>query len=142
MKKLFGTSKNQSAKGEKSRRSPPKITWEHSWALDKTKNALARSSFRSLPNELVLHVFKFLSVHELGNISLVCRAFKMLADQDEVWKSKTKCEFDHLSSIYIDLNYCSIVEATFEILQTNLHGLDIREIPSEHGTGGSRSNVS
>ncbi len=92
-------SKNQSATGSKSRRKPPKVTWEHSWPSDETKNALAQSGFRALPNEIILHIFKFLTVHDLGNVSLVCRSFKMLADQDEIWKLKTKCKFNCFSFI-------------------------------------------
>ena len=92
-------SKSQSATSSKSRRSPPKITWKHSWSSAEVNNALAQSDFRALPNEVMLHIFKYLSVYDLGNISLVCRAFKMLVDQDEIWKLKTKCKFSCFSSI-------------------------------------------
>jgi hypothetical protein len=104
-------SKNQSGRGNKPRhspatgnkspRSPPNVTWEHSWSADATENALAQSNFRALPNEVMLHIFKYLTVHDLGHISLVCRSFKMLADQDEIWKLKTKCNF--ICSFYIKL---------------------------------------
>jgi hypothetical protein len=86
-------SKEESAASSKSRREPPKITWKHSWPSNEANNAVAQSDFRALPNEVMLHIFKYLTVHDLGNISLVCRSFKMLADQDEIWKLKTKCKF-------------------------------------------------
>jgi hypothetical protein len=97
--KLFGMSKNQSQIRGKLSRCPPKITWEHSWPSEEANNALAQSNFRALPNEVILHIFKFLTVHDLGNVSLVCRVFKMLADQDEIWKLKTKCKFNCSSFI-------------------------------------------
>ncbi len=72
----------------KAPRSPPKITWQHSWSSDQIQGALVESNFARLPTEVVLEIFKFLSVHDLGNVSLVCRSFKMIADRDELWKSK------------------------------------------------------
>jgi hypothetical protein len=59
-----------------------------SWSLNETRDALRKSSFNNIPNEVILHIFRFLSVPDLCNISLVCRFFKMIADQDEIWKSK------------------------------------------------------
>ncbi len=59
-----------------------------SWPLDETRVALTESLFNNIPNEIMLHIFRFLSVPDLGNISLVCRSFKMIADQDEIWKPK------------------------------------------------------
>jgi hypothetical protein len=76
-------------------RNPPKVTWKHSWNSDEVKGALTQSDFRTLPTEVMLHVFKFLTVHDLGNVSLVCRSFKMIADQDEIWKLKSNCKFIH-----------------------------------------------
>jgi hypothetical protein len=80
---------------DKATRSAPKVTWEHSWALDEVHTGLANSPFRLLPTEVMLHIFKFLSVHDLGNISSLCRSFKMIADQDEIWKLKCKCKLIH-----------------------------------------------
>ena len=70
----------------------PKITWKHLWPSDEAKAALSKSVFGTLPTEVMLHIFKYLSVHELGQVSLVCRSFKMIADQDEIWKLKTNCK--------------------------------------------------
>lgn len=90
--RFFQTSQENSTKRTKLARGPPKITWEHSWPLDQTKDALNESIFRLLPTEVILHIFKFLNVHELGVVSSVCRTFKMIADKDEIWKSKGNCK--------------------------------------------------
>jgi hypothetical protein len=74
----------------KARRCPPNITWKHVWSLNEAQYGLANSSFSILPTEIMLHIFRFLSVRDLVNISLVCRSFKMIADRDELWKSKCK----------------------------------------------------
>lgn len=60
-----------------------------SWSLDETRSALSNSSFNSIPNEILLHIFRYLSVSDLCRVSLVCRSFKMVADQDEIWKYKS-----------------------------------------------------
>ncbi|CAF0853889.1 unnamed protein product [Adineta steineri] len=92
-----------------SRRSPPKITWQHSWSSDETKNGLENSHFGTIPTEVMLDIFKYLSVHDLGNVSLTCRSFKMIADQDEIWKlkynSSTKLHSKSYKEIYIDWMY-------------------------------------
>jgi len=69
-------------------RSPPQITWKHSWSINETKDALLNSPFSSIPTEIAFQIFEFLSIHDLGNISLVCRRFKMIVDQDDIWRSK------------------------------------------------------
>ncbi len=66
----------------------PNITWQHIWSYDEAQNALSQSLFSFIPNEIILNIFKFFSIHDLCNISLVCRRFKMIADQDEIWKLK------------------------------------------------------
>jgi hypothetical protein len=81
---------------DKTPRSPPNVTWEHSWSSDETQSGLQNSPFRVLPTEVMLDIFKFLSVHDLGTVSSLCRSFKMIADQDEIWKLKCKCKFIHL----------------------------------------------
>jgi hypothetical protein len=58
------------------------------WSLDETRDALSTSVFVNIPNEIMLRIFRFLSVHDLCNCSLVCRSFKMIADLDEIWKLK------------------------------------------------------
>ncbi|CAF3935032.1 unnamed protein product, partial [Adineta steineri] len=91
------------------RRSPPKITWQHSWSSDETKDGLENSHFRTIPTEVMLDIFKYLSVHDLGNVSLACRSFKMIVDQDEIWKlkckSSTKLHSKSYKEIYIDWMY-------------------------------------
>ena len=84
----------------KSSRSSPKITWTHQWPSDQTKTALAQSPFGSLPIEVILQIFKHLSVHDLGDVSLVCRSFKMIADQDEIWKLKCNCKYHIIVMLY------------------------------------------
>jgi hypothetical protein len=100
MSKRFGglveTLEKGTATVDKPQRDPPKITWQHSWPSDQVKDALVQSNFKTLPTEVMLHIFKFLNVHDLGNVSLVCRSFKMIADQDEIWKLKSNCQFTHL----------------------------------------------
>jgi hypothetical protein len=59
-----------------------------SWPLNETRVALAESLFNNIPNETIMHIFRFLSVPDLRNVSLTCRLFKMISDQDEIWKSK------------------------------------------------------
>lgn len=59
-----------------------------SWPLDETRDVFRESVFNNIPNEVVLHIFRYLSVRDLSNVSLVCRSFKMITDDDELWKSK------------------------------------------------------
>ncbi|CAF1421944.1 unnamed protein product [Rotaria sp. Silwood1] len=66
----------------------PNITWQHQWSFSETQDAISQSPFAAIPSEIMLHIFQFLSVPDLCNISLVCRSFKMFADQDEIWKLK------------------------------------------------------
>jgi hypothetical protein len=101
--KIFGQTENLT------RRSPPKITWKHSWSSDETKNALTNSAFRALPTEVMLHIFKFLNVYDLGKVSLVCRSFKMIADQDDIWKLKCNCKSTHFVFFLSLFNYIIIM---------------------------------
>lgn len=112
----FKKPNENSATVDKPRRDPPEITWKHSWPLDETKAALASSDFRTLPTEVLLHIFKFLNVHDLGNVSSVCRSFKMIADQDEIWKLKSNCKFIDLIFFVSEKLFCySISKITFKI---------------------------
>jgi hypothetical protein len=88
MTQVSRSSKTESANNNKTERCPPNVIWQHLWAINETQYALAESFFFILPAEIILHIFKSLSVHDLGDISLVCRSFKMIADRDELWKSK------------------------------------------------------
>jgi hypothetical protein len=65
-----------------------------SWSLDESRDALLNSLFNNIPNEIILRIFSFLSVHGLCNVSLVCRSFKMIADHDEIWKYKSNSELN------------------------------------------------
>ena len=73
-------------------RSPPHVTWKHIWAAYEAQKALQESPFARLPTEVMLQILRSLSVNDLGNVSLVCRAFKMIADNDEIWKPKCNRE--------------------------------------------------
>ncbi|CAF3859124.1 unnamed protein product [Rotaria sordida] len=66
----------------------PNVTWQHQWSPSETQDAVSQSPFSTIPSEIMLYIFQFLSVPDLCNISLVCRSFKMVADQDEIWKLK------------------------------------------------------
>ncbi|CAF1156312.1 unnamed protein product [Rotaria sordida] len=66
----------------------PNVTWQHQWSPSETQDAVSQSPFTTIPSEIMLYIFQFLSVPDLCNISLVCRSFKMVADQDEIWKLK------------------------------------------------------
>lgn len=58
------------------------------WSMDEIQVAFLESVFIDIPNEIILYIFRFLSVPDLCNVSLVCRSFKMISDRDELWKSK------------------------------------------------------
>jgi hypothetical protein len=77
----------------KKERSPPNITWTHLWSSDETQDALLNSPFRRMPTEVIFEIFRLLSVRDLGNVSLVCRSLKMIADQDDIWKTKCNSKF-------------------------------------------------
>ena len=77
---------------EEAAHSPPLITWKHLWSMDQTSNALTESPFDRIPAEILIKIFRLLSVDDLANVSLVCRSFKMIADQDEIWQLKCNSE--------------------------------------------------
>ena len=69
------------------------------WTSDEIQNTLLNSPFNGLPIEIILKIFGLLSVYDLGNVSLVCRYFKMIVDQDIIWK--TRCNSKSiLSSLF------------------------------------------
>ncbi|CAF1328355.1 unnamed protein product [Rotaria sordida] len=88
---------------------PPKITWKHLWTFDETQNALLKSPFINMPTEMILKIFELLSVHDLENVSLVCRYFKMIVDHDIIWKTKCniskKLNSKSYKQIYIDWTF-------------------------------------
>ncbi len=62
---------------------------ESSWSSNETRNnAFSRSYFNNIPNEIILHIFRFLSMRDLDVVSLVCRTFKIIADQEKLWRFK------------------------------------------------------
>lgn len=88
----MGRSHESSTREREEDRSPPNITWARQWSLDAAQNSLSESPFWTLPSEVTLHIFGHLSAHGLGQVSLVCRQFKMIADHDELWKAKCNSE--------------------------------------------------
>ena len=100
--------------------------------MHEMQNALLASPFNRISIEILTGIFQLLSVPDLCNVSLVYRLFKNVADQDEIWKFKcnSKNSDFFLASFYYDsLKMChSLNEIIFQIIQTNLHGLEIREI--------------
>jgi hypothetical protein len=75
------------------KKNPPDVAWQHEWSFDERRNALLESIFSGIPNKILLRVFKLLPVPDLCDISLVCRRFKMIADQDEIWKLKCNSKY-------------------------------------------------
>ena len=108
--------------------SAPTLTWQYTWSFDETQDALLKSMFAEIPNEILLRIFKFLSVRDLCNISLVCRWFKMIGDQDEIWKLKCNSECYFSCDILIVNILNSIYKIIFKIIQTNVYGFDIHEM--------------
>lgn len=85
-KKWFG---NKSIESKDARPiSAPNVTWQHIWPYIEARDALSKSPFLDVPNEILLRIFQYLSVPDLCHVSLVCRLFKMIADQDDIWKFK------------------------------------------------------
>ena len=110
---------NVSTGTDEAMRSAPKVMWEHSWSSDEVHTGLTNSLFRLLPTEVILHIFKFLSVHDLGNVSSLCRSFKMIADQDEIWKLKCKCTCTFIPffhSLNLRFVFYSINKIIFQII--------------------------
>jgi hypothetical protein len=106
MKRLFGyiTKKQDESifvDSENEEFVTPNISWLHSWSLNETRDALSQSLFNNIPNEIILHIFQFLSVPDLCNVSLVCRYFKIIADQDQLWKSK--CDRKSIHYLYYNI---------------------------------------
>lgn len=79
-------------------RQKPNVTWQHLWPENQAKLAVDESPFGRLPNEVLMQIFKYLNVRDLGSVSSVCRLFKMIVDQDEIWKTKVNCK---LSSNFV-----------------------------------------
>ena len=96
MKKLFCCVRNQNDKSRSTKlEKQGVVTSTISWPLDQTHHALSESLFNNIPNEITTQIFQYLSVSDLCNVSLVCRSFKMIVDQDEIWKSKCDSKCNH-----------------------------------------------
>ncbi|CAF4804971.1 unnamed protein product [Rotaria socialis] len=112
-KRLFKKKKKEDdaigASSSRRKIDPPPVSWKHSWPQTDTRNALARSPFNRIPTEILLRIFQLLSVPDLCNVSLVCRLFKMVADQDDIWKLKcntsTKLYSKSFKQTYMDWMY-------------------------------------
>ena len=99
----------RSAVTKQNERCPPHVTWKHIWSAGEVQEALQESPFARLPVEVMLQIFRCLSVHDLGSVSLVCRAFKMSADSDEIWKPKCNSECLRIYiSVSLSLSHTSI----------------------------------
>jgi hypothetical protein len=88
MNKLFGFFHSVRRKTAMAMGKDEIITQNMFWSLDESRYGLSESSFLHIPNEIILHIFRYLSVPDLCNVALVCRSFKMIADLDEIWKPK------------------------------------------------------
>lgn len=62
-------------------------------------------------NEICLHIFDYLSPRDLCKISLVCRSFKKLADDDQIWKSKCPSKLIISKNKIFLLNIGSIISS-------------------------------
>jgi hypothetical protein len=78
----------ESTTTEAVQRSPPLIGSTLVWPVSEIQEALSASSFASLPIEILIQIFQLLPINDLANVSLVCRYFKMIAGQDDVWRSR------------------------------------------------------
>ncbi|CAF1026897.1 unnamed protein product [Adineta steineri] len=132
MERFFGrtgqtTDDNSSTKPKEARVNAPNITWSHTWSFDESRDALSESFFANIPNEILLRIFQLFSVRDLCSISSVCRLFKMIADQDEIWKLKydtsTKIYSKSCKQIYMDWMY-----------EKSLRNIELRSIHRQYRT--------
>ena len=62
------------------------------YPLEIPNNLIRRSSlknmnsYQSLPNEILIHIFKYLSAHTLCHVSQVCRLWNYSASAPILWK--------------------------------------------------------
>lgn len=84
-------------------------TWKLDGSMSQAYDALSNSPFVQLPTEILIRIFRLLSIRDLENISLVCRYFKVIADQDDIWKSKCNPSIEipskSFKEIYMDWIY-------------------------------------
>ncbi|CAF1339424.1 unnamed protein product [Adineta steineri] len=122
------TDDNSSTKPKEARFNVRNITWSHTWSFNESRDALSESFFANIPNEILLRIFQLFSVRDLCSISSVCRLFKMIADQDEIWKFKygtsTKIYSKSCKQIYMDWMY-----------EKSLRNIELRSIYRGYRTG-------
>lgn len=111
-------------------RTPPQLTWQYAWTRDEVVDALASSPFALLPDEISLRILQSLSVRDLANVSLICRQFKILTDDETIWQRHCQGKSSHSFSFLAPFRKISnsIEETPIEIVQGNLYGLDLREV--------------
>lgn len=128
---------------DENHRFPPTLTWKCEWSFDKRQQALSTSPFANRPSEILIRIFQFLSVHDLGNVSLVCRHFQVISDQDETWWPKCNRKCHPLSSFSVQkaIVFCSLRWDSIEILQRNLSELDLWEISTWLTTDKSEQKI-
>jgi len=51
-------------------------------------------NYESLPQEMWLHIFSFLGARELGKIQQVCHMFRLIGDDEDLWKGLCAQEYE------------------------------------------------
>ncbi|CAF2745557.1 unnamed protein product [Rotaria sp. Silwood2] len=86
--------------------SSPAVTLKLSWSIEQIREALLESPFANISMEILIQIFRLLSVPDLKNVALVCRSFNLIVDDDEIWR--LKCNRSHrlysksFKEIYMD----------------------------------------
>lgn len=89
--------------------------------LGQSRHVLSESIFDKIPNEILLHIFRYLLDRDLCTISLVCRSFQVIANLDEIWKYKCQSNLNLFFSIMNKIFFRSTYKITFKIIQTNVY---------------------
>ncbi|CAF1076920.1 unnamed protein product [Adineta ricciae] len=103
------SSDNEEISQEELRHPPISSVCGYTWHIDQIQQTLSDSLFASLPTEILIQIFQLLSIHDLMHVSLVCRYFKFLVDQDDIWRSKcnpsNQIQSKSYKQIYMDWTY-------------------------------------
>lgn len=78
------------------------IEGNKSCSTNQLHHALSESLFNKIPNEILIHIFRYLSDDDLCTISLICRSFQRIVDLDEIWKYK--CESKSNVFVFLSSN--------------------------------------